>query len=209
MKNINLFSTLVLIITLTGCVSSNYTYKPPLAMPPIESSLTVKDAKVKVWNKLIKGIGANFFVINNMDKESGFVNVSYAGDPEKYVTGGELNFEFSNLRGERKYNFPATRAYAQYETMINGSLCFITRRLELDGRMNILVSEVDTTTTTVTVNTRYILTMNVTGTDAMGKSLQPHQETISFNTGQSGKSTGGGIYYSNGEFEKAILDIVR
>jgi len=144
-----------------------------------------------------------------MDKESGFINVSYSGNPEEYVTGGDLNFEFSNLRGDRKYQFPATRAFAQYETMIDGSLCFITRKLDLDGRMNILLSETNSLTTAVSVNTRYILSMNVTGTDVMGRSLQPHQETISFNTGQSGKSTGGGIYYSNGKFEKTILDLIR
>ena len=209
MKKYFSFGILLSLATLTGCVSSNYSYKPPLPMLHIESSITVNEVKTTVWSKLVKGIGANFFVINNMDKESGFINVSYSGDPEKYIVGGELNYEFSNLRGARKYNFPATRANAQYETTINGNLCFITRKMDLDGRMNILISEVDSTHTLVSVNTRYIITMNLTGTDAMGRNLQPYQETISFNTGQSGKSTGGGEYYSNGEFERAILDLVR
>ena len=209
MKKIFTIGFLILLITFTGCVSSNYTYKPPEQMPRIENKITVNENKEKVWNKLVQGIGTNFFVINNMDKQSGFINVSYSGDPEKYVEGGELHFEFSNLRGERKYDFPATKAYAQYEQMINGSLCALTRTMDLDGRMNVLINEIDSSHTSVSVNTRYILTMNITGTDVMGHSLQPYQQTITFNTGQSGKSAGGGVYYSNGEFERAILDLVR
>lgn len=81
--------------------------------------------------------------------------------------------------------------------------------MDLDGRMNILVSEIDSAHTLVTVNTKYIITMNLTGTDAMGRTLQPYNETISFNTGQIGRSSGGGEYYSNGEFEGAIIKLVQ
>ena len=195
---------LMLLALFNGCVSSNYTYKQPKPLLKIESTIAVNESKEKVWNKLVQGIGANFFVINNMDKQSGFINVSYSGDPEKYVEGGDLHFDFSNLRGKRNYDFPATQAYAQYETMINGSLCAITRKMELDGRMNILIGEIDSSHTSVSVNTRYVLTMNLTGTDVEGHNLQPYQETITFNTGHSGKSSGGGEYYSNGEFERSI-----
>lgn len=209
MKKYFPIALLFFLALLSGCASSNFTYKPPEAMSKIENSITVNENKEKIWNKLVRGIGTNFFVINNMDKQSGFINVSYSGDPEKYVNGGELHFKFSNAYGERNYIFPATRANARYETMINGVYCIINRNITLDGRMNILINEIDSTHTSISINTRYILTMNVTGSDYSGRSLTPYQETISFNTGQSGKSTGGGEYYSNGEFEKSILELIK
>ena len=209
MKKLFLRLLCFMVLTSTGCMSYNYLYSPPKPMKKIENTIVVNESKDKVWNKLIRGIGSNFFVINNMDKQSGFINASYSGDPEKYVEGGELHYQFSNMRGERKYDFPATRAVAQFETMINGTLCTLTRKMDLEGRMNIILSEVDSTHTSVSVNARYILTMSVTGTDVLGHILQPSQQTITFNTGQSGNSAGGGEYYSNGKFEFAIMDLAR
>lgn len=209
MKKTLLLSILFFSFLFYGCVSSKFTYTPPKEIKRIENTIVVNSSKDAVWKKLIQGIGTNFFVINNMDKESGFINISYSGDPEKFVEGGELHHYFSNARGERNYIFPGSRAYTQYETMIDGSLCVLTRKLDLDGRMNVLVSEIDSLQTSVTVNTKYIITMNVSGQDVLGKPLIPHNEVISFNTGQSAKNAGGTEFYSNGEFEEAILKLVR
>ena len=75
--------------------------------------------------------------------------------------------------------------------MINGVLCTLTRRLTLDGRVNILVNEIDLTDISITVNTRYILALNISGNDVLGHYLTPYQETFSFDTGQSVTSAGG------------------
>ena len=209
MKTIQAICFFSFLIIVTGCVSSDYSYREPEPVWKVENSITVKQTKEKVWSKLVRGIGENFFVINNMDKQSGFLNVSYSGDPEKYVIGGYLHYEFSNARGKRVYDFPATKSLAQFETMVGGNYQSVTRKMELEGRMNILITEVDSFNTSITVNTRYILNMTVTGTDAMGRTLIPSQQTITFNTGQSGLSSGKGLYYASGELEKTILDLVR
>ncbi len=209
MKYFFVFALILSGLLATGCVSSKFSYKPPEAIIPIENKVVVSGTKETVWVKLVQGIGTNFFVINNMDKQSGFINVSYVGDPEKYVYGGDLHFYISNARGERNYDFPAARSFTQYEKMMDGSLCSITRKLDLEGRMNVLVNEVDSAKVSVTVNTRYILSLNVTGSDVMGHYIAPRQETISFNTGQSAKLSGGTMFYSNGELEKTIINLVK
>ena len=38
------------------------------------------------------GLSSNFFTINTMDNKSGFINLNYTGDPEKYVEGGEFSY---------------------------------------------------------------------------------------------------------------------
>ncbi|MFH0733591.1 MAG: hypothetical protein V1773_04500 [bacterium] len=194
---------------LTSCISHKFIYTPPKEVKKVESNIILNEPKKVVWNKLIKGVGANFFVINNLDKESGFMNISYSGTPEDYIDAGQLHFYFSNARGPRDYIFPASKSQAQYETWLNGTLCIINRKLDLDGRININVNEIDSLQTMVSVNVKYIITMNSTGEDISGKTLMPYSEIISFNTGGNATSSGGTIFYPNGKLEKCILDMVR
>lgn len=191
-----------------GCASSKFTYTPLKENPTIQNSIIVNQSKNVVWKKLIQGLGTNFFVINNLDKESGLINVSYSGDPELYVDGGEIHYYFSNARGERNYTFPASRKFAQYETMVNGKYAALTRNLSLEGRINILVNEIDSLQTSVTVNTKYILTLDIMGQDAVGNPFLPYSEVFSFNTGESIKNKGGAEFRSSGILENSILHLV-
>lgn len=192
-----------------GCASGNFTYIPSNQPAFVKNSIDVDKSKDSTWNQLIAGLSSGFFVINNMDRESGFLNLSYAGDPEKYVDGGELNYTMSNLRGERTYRFPASRASAQYEAMVGSNLCGFLRQLDLDGRINILLSELAPSRTRITVNIRYILTLKVTGQSVTGQIVAPYQETFSFNSGQSTKSNAGTEYRSKGILEQTILEIFK
>ena len=56
----------------------------------VSNTITVNKSKEEVWKELIPQIGKNFFVINNLDKESGIINISYSGDPERYIDCGEI-----------------------------------------------------------------------------------------------------------------------
>ena len=163
----------------------------------------------EVWNRLVAGLGEKFFVVNNLDKASGFINVSYTGDPEEYVDGGELYFKVSNLAGTREYRFPASRKFAEYETSQNGMLWFVRRNLNLDGRINIVVAEVSESKTRVTVNTRYVLTLSVNSQEVTQRSVLPHAETIAFNSGDQGSSTAGTQFRPTGRLEAAILELTN
>jgi hypothetical protein len=209
MKNIFVFLCIACLIFLIGCATGNFAYIPSNQTAIVQNSIEVNKSKDSTWNQLVAGLSSGFFVINNMDKQSGFINLSYAGDPEKYVEGGELSYTVSNLRGERNYRFPASRANAQFETMINGNLCGIRRQLDLEGRINILLSELPSNRTRLTVNTRYILSLKATGQTATGQPVAPYQENISFNSGQSTKSNAGVEYRSNGKLEQTILEIFK
>lgn len=203
--------TIACLVSLQGCVGGNMSYIPANRDESINTSNSIEVDKTKeeTWNKLLAGLSSSFFVINNMDKQSGFINLSYAGDPEKYIEGGEISSSVSNLRGKRDYRFPASRAYQEYEAVIDGNLVGITRKLDLEGRINILLSEVSPNRTRLTVNTRYILNLRVTGQNALRQSLTPHEETISFNGGGSAKTSGGGEYRSNGNLEQTIIDLLK
>ncbi|MBI2449479.1 hypothetical protein HYV49_04235 [Candidatus Pacearchaeota archaeon] len=104
-----------LVICTTGCLGGKYTYKPPDSLPKINNFIEIEEPKDLVWQRLVAGLGREYFVINNLDKESGFINVSYGEDPELFIDCGEISSWVSNLRGRRDYVFPASRAAQQFE----------------------------------------------------------------------------------------------
>jgi hypothetical protein len=136
-----------------------------------------------VWNAAVPELGKRFFVINNLDKSSGLINISYSGDPEKYIDCGRITSYVKNARGERTYNFPGAKAQQSYEVMTN-LLFFVDRRMSLDGRVNLIFEEVSPTQTRVTASTRYVVKKDITVRDVEGRTRSA-SDSLSFNTGGS------------------------
>jgi len=177
------------------------------------NSIVIEKPRSAVWAGAIPSLGKQFFTINNMDRESGFINLSYSGDPEAYVDCGTISSFVKNLRGERTYTFPASRASQRYELMNNAGLFSINRSMSLEGRVNLTFEEISPTQTRVTANTRYIVTRNIVVTDGAGH-RQSTANTVSFNTAALGTfpvATDGQFLActANGRLEREILANVR
>jgi len=99
----------LVIMPMAGC-SSKFKYTPPTTQPVLNNSIVVNKSKDEVWKEIVPALGGAFFVINNLDKESGLINISYRGAPEKYVDCGHIHSYVKNLAGERTYDFPASKA---------------------------------------------------------------------------------------------------
>lgn len=203
-------SLLLVLVFLSGCATGSHNYTPPtIGLLTAQNFKEVDKPKEEVWNELITGLSGQFFVINTMDKSSGFINVSYSGDPEHYVDGGELDFKVSNLRGSREYQFPATRANTKYEVFQNGILAGINRSVNLEGRMNVVVSEISPTRTRVAVHTRYILTVSAVIQAVTGEVVTPSPVIVTFDTGNEGHSQSGYVYRPTGELENSVLELIK
>ena len=200
-------SLLCMMIFLIGCSGQNE-YKPPTTPPVLSNSITVDKSKDDVWKEIVPALGKTFFVINNLDKDSGLINISYSGDPEKYVDCGRLHSYVKNLAGERTYDFPASKAYQQYEIMDKNGLFQFTRRMNLEGRMNIIIEEIDANQTRVTANTRYVVTKSGSSTNAGEGIPRSFSDTITFNSGQKGTFPQGTICQCNGNFEQEVLSLL-
>lgn len=141
-------------------------------------------------------LGKQFFVINNLDKSSGLINISYSGDPEKYIDCGNITSFVKNARGERTYNFPGAKASQQYEIMDSLGLFFIDRKMLLDGRVNLIFEEISPTQTRVTANTRYSVHRDQTIRTVVTPYPQVFSDNVSFNSGSKGQFPTN----ANGEF---------
>jgi hypothetical protein len=208
------FASLILCILASGC-AGRFEYRPPNSIAPQKNSIEINKSKNEVWKIIVPAIGKNFFVINNLDKESGIINISYSGDPEKYVDCGYIESYEKNAQGERTYYFPAASANQSYEIMDmkhSGSLFIINRKMNLEGRMNLIMEEIAPNKTIVTANTKYVLTKSGTVRNVQGAS-KSFYDTISFNTNQGARFPGSGSHsgtfcQANGNFEKEVLSLL-
>lgn len=212
--NKNILS-IIPILFFAGCAGSvNYT--KPLNIAKKDNSIIINKPIDVVWKNAVPELGKQFFVINNLDKSSGLINISYTGDPEKYIDCGNIRTSVTNLQGTRTYFFPASRASQFYEIMnINaGGLYQIRRTMSLDGRMNLIFEDLNNGQTRVTANTKYVVTKTFNAQHAGSNRSSSSVDTINFNTGGSANfpADRNGEFSTctpSGKFERDVLSIFK
>jgi hypothetical protein len=216
----------ILIILLNGCATqafstAHYNEKESIR---INNEAVVNKSFESVWSDLVKNLAKSFFDVNNIEKDSRLINVSFSTDvPEKYIDCGNTTRTFSQGSEKLNYNYDVAKdsAYKYGAGRSNdGSLAFVghvKRSTNLEGRINIYVAP-NGENTEVSVNTRYILTMLINGSvnteNANGYvvSSQPIVQPpsiISFNTNKSNKSNEGVSCFANGVLETEILKMAE
>jgi hypothetical protein len=211
---------LLLGVVVGGCASvmdGRLDYKPPtLASIPVNVKVIDRPREL-VWSTAVPALGKQFFVINNLDKGSGLINVSYSGEPERYVDCGVVSSYVKNMAGERTFTFPGASAQQSYQVMnplSSGGLVFWERKMSVEGRVNLLFEEVGPTRTRVTASTRYVVTRSQSGRNATSPIPQTSNDSISFNS-QSGASFPASAQgralqcVATGAMERELLDLVQ
>jgi|SRR5690625_1450502 len=198
---------------LTGCALGTTSYSPPAAYGHIENEKIINRPIDEVWASAIPSLGKDFFVINNIDKDSGLINLSYNGNPEKYLDCGTVEAEVSNARGKRNYHFNAASPHQRYEIFDQGMLFGVTRKMDLNGRINLIFEEIDPSQTKATANVRYAVTKKVHATPVAGGYPLVFDDTITFDSNSSarfpGKEDEQTRCVSNGKLEKEVLSLIQ
>ena len=179
----------------------------------------------------MKELSKSFYVINNIDKESRIINISFSSNsPSEYVDCGKTHRTYTQGDKTETYDYdvagPAAFKVAtvRQEHPAFANYVSIRREPVLDGRSNVYVApdEKDNAKTIVTVNTRYILTIKVKGEafaqhangNVFSRGRLPEETmTVTFNTNKSGQSDIGDgskmTCFAKGKLEKDILDMTR
>jgi hypothetical protein len=209
---------ILLLSTFVVSCAGKLDYIRPTTQPVLSSNVAIiSKPRDAVWNASVPELGKQFFVINNLDKSSGFINVSYTGDPEKYIDCGRVTSYVKNAQGERTYDFPAAKAQQSYEVM-NPSvgLFFIERKMSLDGRVNLIFEEVGPNQTKVTANIRYIVQRQLTIRNAANNVPQSRSDSVSFNSNGSASFPAASASdnratecVATGELEREILSAIK
>ena len=212
----------LLLIFFPGC-AGYYTYTPPGSPLPGKNSIVVNEPKEVIWKKMVPKLGKRFFTINNLDKSSGLVNITYRGDPEAYVDCGSTESVVKNIRGKRMYSFPVSRANQEFEALIGTQLFIVTRKMVLESKVNLIFEDMGENKTKITANANYILTNTQTNrqisaiieTNEKG-TIDAHpeevSESINFNSNGSASfqtSITSTKCQPTGKYEKDVLSLVQ
>jgi hypothetical protein len=194
----------LLVFVISGCGSLKYT-PPSTELKSGANTTTVNQPLELFWRAFVSGLSTEFFVINNLDKETGLINVSYSGDPEKFIDCGQIINDFQG----KIVQFPAASANQTYNHFQGLHLMNVNRQMNLEGRINILVREFDSASSIVTVNTRYVVTRRINSREVGQYSNFNNSDSASFNYGQDGILDQELICRSKGTLEREILTIAE
>lgn len=213
MKKLTTFA----LLALTGCASTQMAVQPPSAAMSQNRTKEIARTKDAVWNDAVAKLGQRFFVINNLDKSSGLINLSYGGDPEEYVDCGIVTITTKGPGGGT-YSFKGAAADTYFSTPVPIPPYNIPtnaparRQMELEGRVNLIFEAIGTERTRVTAATRYILTRKVSSN---GNVLFPSSaDTISFNSNNASSFAPGRDGQSlkcvaTGALEDSLLEVIN
>ena len=192
-----------IVLLSAGCATSSDNYTPPID-PHIENTKFVNRPFDQVWDSLVKELSSDFFVINNIDKSSRLLNISFTSQtPSEFVDCGTTNRTFTNVRGTQNYAY-RTADSSVYTTTNNQGMAFNTRRVSrLEGRTNIYVAP-DGPGTNVTVNTKYIISLTISAASLDGQPAGTWNYVFDPSTKQR-FSNGDVTCYSTGAIETRIL----
>jgi hypothetical protein len=192
---------------LTGCASSSIDYRPP-ADRPIANTKEVSVPFDQAWDALVRQLSSDFFVINNIDKNSRLINISFnTQKPSEFVDCGVTKRTFDNARGKRDYTY-VTADSAVFSVTNGSSAAFnVTRKTKLEGRVNIYVAPV-AAGTSIAVNTKYAVTVATTAVNFDGNPGGGDSNVFDFSTKQ-GYSAPELSCYAKGTLEQRILEMVN
>ena len=206
--------SLLAVVFISGClgypdVSLNTATSPSANYRVIDKPFEV------VWNESVPELGKQFFVVNNLDESSGLINISFSGDPEKFIDCGNIISYVKSTQGERTYDFPGARAQETYEIMHGDVLFHIDRKMSFEGRVNLVFEVINPNQTRVTAKTVYVVQKDVTARRADSNYSQSWSNSISFDTRGSstlpndGNSLAGTVCTANGKLEREILSAIK
>ena len=165
-----------------GCATSSYIYTPPTSLSTPENEVVLNEPFEVVWDRMVKNLSAEFFIINNIEKVSRLMNISFsASSPGRYVDCGRTRRTFTNLQGEQVYEYASADSSRYTMTNARGIAFNFVRTTKLDGRTNIYVAP-EGGKTVVRVNTRYIVNIQVQWYNLAGQPAGTAQHTWAFNT---------------------------
>ena len=228
------FITIIaLSLFLAGCAGKTATYSldyvEPKAMT-IDNELVVTSDYDKTWSDLVAEMSKSFYVINNIDKESRLINLSFTitNNISDYVDCGISKKSFSLAGINQNVSYKTADKSENYMSSIRNSVPPNTtyyklfRAPSLEGRANVYVAP-RAESTIVSVNTRYVFDVNIAYEEYMYMPLYDRHnivrtkqrdtnsnvESVSFNTNDVGSNAEGIVCVATGKFEQEILDIIR
>lgn len=210
MPGVRLFCVVLAAIVLAGCAGS-HVYREPTTTPgPRDYGATIAAPMEDAWQRVVSNAAKSFFVVNNIDRSSGFINLSFSGDPTLIVDCGEVEGFVQNARGRRDYRFQAAAQRVSYEFFDElGFLIAADRAMTLNARVNIILRPESPASTSLTATFRYVLTRRQDLRQAGTYASRTIEDTVTFSPGDTavlGAQQTAITCISSGKAERALVE---
>lgn len=233
MKKISLFTIGLMALT-AGCATKGISTveRIPPTTPKLTYEKMVNKSHDEAWDILVRNMAKSFFVINNIDKNSRIINLSYSSDrPQDYVDCGRSKRTYNDGKTTETFEYGNTDNIGTYKVAPKtqqdprfANVGVIMRKASLSGRANVYVAP-EGGGTMVSVNAKSVVKITLTGemltSNFAGQVVyrNPFPATIIEVTGVTRGSTDNSVVvgnsvekltcYSTGNLEKAILDLIN
>jgi hypothetical protein len=102
-----------------------------------------------VWDRLVAQLSRGFYVINNIDKVSRLINVSFYSDsPDEYIDCGTTTRTYTRGSESHTYSYPLAESssFKTGEKRSNGIITFDwNRTTKLEGTLSLNTNQPNTT----------------------------------------------------------------
>lgn len=215
-STLGVLSSSLVTLALAGCTGTNSFSHTSPSDYQYENEKTVDMSFEKAWDQYVSELSQSFFVINNIDKESRIINVSYSTQqPEEFVDCGssKRTLEHPSV-GTETYNYE-TAADSQFRAALEGTalVAQYQRNTSLEGRANIYMAP-EENGTLLRTNVRYVWSVDVQGRAPQGRSYQS-TSSVSFSTNrpgtwreQVGEKTFSTTCRTKGVLEERLLNLI-
>ena len=206
-------------LMLMGCAAkTDIQYSPPSQNEGKNSRVYSHNVE-QVWDAAIKAVGEQFFVLDNIERDSKIITLSFSSqDPNSFVDCGKFTVTNSGgMSGKGVTSYYGAQSRAEFLVADDTPHPKpSSRTTSLSGKSNILVSSEGTTKTKVSVMTRYVLDVSFEGVryipvgfSGFNQSVRD-SDVVSFNCGETGRSNKGSAQcVSRFTLEKNILDAIE
>ena len=207
-------ASLLAIALISGCAGEPYIVLNT-DTPPSANYRVIDKPFYDVWERTVQNLGKQSFVIDNLDESSGLINITYSGDPEKFIDCGNITSYVNDKQGKHTYDFPGAKAEATYEIVNGGVLFYVDRKMSVEARTGLVFKVINPHQVKVTANTLYLVQKVVTAKRKDNNFTQRWSDSISFSTrGASSfrndfNSAASTVCKPNGELERELLSAIE
>jgi hypothetical protein len=200
------------LLGLAACAGATGNYTAP-SVRALETERIINQPFEQAWNTYVGELSKSFFVINNIAKDSGIINVSYSTDQlSRFADCGHTDLTSSHpATGEEHLSYQ-TADSAVYNMGQEGTniLWTVTRKTHLEGRVNIYMAPQGGGETLLRVNAKYVWSVSHSGVSNVGTQAPGENWTLDFSSTAAGKTVGADpvTCAATGELERELLYLI-
>ncbi len=188
-------------------------YRQPEAVADSKYAKTVAKPLEAAWNGLTASAEKSAFGVDNANAQGHSLTLRFKADPEPYVDCGRITSSGKNAKGKQKYDFPAASARQEYEIAGRKGVYAVDRRMALEAKVQVVLSEAGDGKTRARTKAYYTLTKTIQVRKLGTTATDTVSDKVEFDSAHPGVFQVGGkdgtVCRATGKLEAKALSLLK